>query len=431
MRDSGIVWIGDIPESWKVARLKNIKSNDKYAIVDGPFGTAISTSDYRDSGVPLLRIINLNGNKLDTNDLVYITEEHADSISRSKFHRGDIIFAKTGATVGKCAINSNIDEGVLSSSCVKISISEEYDKKYFYYFFSTKQFNDALRNACNGTTRDTINLNPFSCLECVVPPICDQKAISEYLDKKCLLLDSAIVKTRESIDEYRRLKEALITETVLRGVHRNREYSNSGYEWIGEIPVDWELIKLKWVLNERKEKSETGEEEPLSMSQKFGIIPTKEMDIVPNMASSFVGAKIVHDGDLVFNKLKAHLGVFSVSKYYGLVSPDYAVYFANENVNAKYLEYLFKTPQYINEFKKKSSGVGAGLTRLYTKDLFSIYIALPSMEEQDEIVDHLSKKIAYMNNLISKKEVFLDDLEKYKSELIFEYVTGKKEVPQS
>ena len=146
------------------------------------------------------------------------------------------------------------------------------------------------------------------------------------------------------------------------------------------------------------------------------------------MASSFVGAKLVHIKDLVFNKLKAHLGVFAVSRYDGLVSPDYAVYYSSDIANVKYLEYLFKTPQYIAEFCKKSSGVGAGLTRLYTNDLFSIYCSLPPINEQEEIIDYLDQKCAEIDTLITKKTNLLAELETYKKSLIYEYITGKKEV---
>ena len=218
---------------------------------------------------------------------------------------------------------------------------------------------------------------------------------------------------------------------MTKGVRGNREQKFSEHEWIGSVPSEWQIIKIKWLLDERKERSENGEEEPLSMSQKYGLIPTKEMDIIPNMASSFIGAKLTYFGDLVFNKLKAHLGVFSVSQYNGLVSPDYAVYYSTGRANVKYLEYLFKTPQYISEFKKKSSGVGAGLTRLYTGDLYSIYCALPSLEEQAEIVKYITEKCEYMDELIAKKAEFLVELENYKKSMIYEYVTGKKEVLQS
>lgn len=256
-----------------------------------------------------------------------------------------------------------------------------------------------------------------------------QTRIAMFLDSKCAEIDSVIADTQRTIEEYKLLKQSLSTKAVTKGIHDNCEMVETDYEWIGKIPSTWKAIKVKWLLAERKERSEEGHEEPLSMSQKFGLIPTKEMDMIPNMAASFVGAKLVHIGDLVFNKLKAHLGVFAVSKYEGLVSPDYAVYHPTGLANVKYLEYLFKTPQYIAEFRKKSSGVGAGLTRLYTGDLFSIYCSLPPMEEQEEIIAYLDKQYSEIDTLIARKTALLEEMERYKKSIIYEYVTGKKEVP--
>ena len=164
------------------------------------------------------------------------------------------------------------------------------------------------------------------------------------------------------------------------------------------------------------------------MSQKVGLVPTKMLDSIPNMASSFVGAKLTYVNDLVFNKLKAHLGVFSVSKYDGLVSPDYAVYYSTGVVDLKYLEYLFKTPQCISEFRKRSTGIAAGLTRLYTDGLFAIECPLPPKNEQQEIVAYLDEKWAQIDRLIAIKQAKIEKLEQYKRSLIYEYVTGKKEV---
>ena len=207
-----------------------------------------------------------------------------------------------------------------------------------------------------------------------------------------------------------------------------REMKNSGVEWIGRIPEQWCTIRVKYLLQERKERSVDGLEEPLSMSQKLGLVPTRMLDMIPNMASSFVGAKLAYVDDLVFNKLKAHLGVFSVSKYDGLVSPDYAVYYSTDKVHLKYLEYLFKTPQCISEFRKRSTGIAAGLTRLYTDGLFAIECPFPGMDEQLAIVEHLNKKCAQIDRLIAIKQAKIEKLEQYKRSLIYEYVTGKKEV---
>ena len=152
------------------------------------------------------------------------------------------------------------------------------------------------------------------------------------------------------------------------------------------------------------------------------------MIAVANPATSTIGQKIVEPGDLVFNKLKAHLGVFFVSNYHGLVSPDYAVYRANNKVNPKFLEYLFHTSACITEFKKYITGVAEGLMRLYTSDLFDIHIALPERGEQEQIVNYLNESVQKYDDLISEKHSLIEDLQAYKKSLIYEGVTGKREV---
>ena len=128
------------------------------------------------------------------------------------------------------------------------------------------------------------------------------------------------------------------------------------------------------------------------------------MDVVPNLATSYVGAKRTKIGDMVLNKLKAHLGVFALSAYDGLVSPDYAVYYGTGRADLEYLEYLFKTPIYVSEFIKKTTGVAIGFNRLYTDDLFSIPTHYPPMQEQKRIVDYLKDKTLKIEQYVSARE---------------------------
>lgn len=181
-------------------------------------------------------------------------------------------------------------------------------------------------------------------------------------------------------------------------------YKDSGVGWIGEIPSHWSCVKVKHLLRERVDKSEDGIGEPLSMSQKYGLIPTSQMDVVPNLATSYVGAKRTKIGDMILNKLKAHLGVFALSAYDGLVSPDYAVYYGTGRADLEYLEYLFKTPIYVSEFIKKTTGVAIGFNRLYTDDLFSIPAHYPPVQEQKKIVDYLKDKTLKIEQYVSARE---------------------------
>ena len=430
MKDSGIEWIGEIPADWKVARLTDVKSKDNYAIVDGPFGSAISTSDYVDNGVPLVRIVNLGSDHLLDSNFVYITEEHASRIERSRFYKGDIVFAKTGATVGKCAINTNVESGILSSSCIKITIDNGLINKYFYYFFSTTQFNEALRLACNGTTRDTINLNPFSCLNCVIPSIFEQEHISNYLDLTCSCIDVIIEQTRASIEEYKRLKQAVITQAVTKGIRPGRKQKDSGHNWIKEIPQEWRMVRGKGLFYEVDKRSADGKEELLTVSQYTGITPRSQKNVNMFEAETLEGYKICEVGDIPANTMWLWAGAIGVSKYKGVISPSYNIYRRkSKDYDADYLDYLLRIPPLVQHYESLSTGIRASRLRLYPQDFLSIYFPVPPMNEQIEIVQYLSEKVLAMDNLIKSKEKYLEEIESYKKSLIYEYVTGKKEVP--
>lgn len=206
-------------------------------------------------------------------------------------------------------------------------------------------------------------------------------------------------------------------------MERYSDYKDSGVRWLGEIPGHWKTVRVKALLSERVDKSDTGLEEPLSMSQKYGIIPTREMDVVPNMASTYIGAKRVFKQDLVFNKLKAHLGVFAISKYDGLVSPDYAVYTPNERTYLPFMEYVFHTPLYIGEFTRKATGVAIGLTRLYTNGLFAVPFLYPPLSEQHSIVSFLDDKCGKIDKMLEGKQKQIELLAEMKQRIIADAVT--------
>lgn len=417
MKDSGIEWIGSLPSTWKICKVKNcfVRKNDK-AMQEDPVILSLARSGVK------IRDISKNEGQIAESYYNYNPVEP-----------GDLLLNPMDLYSGA---NCSISEvtGVISPAYINLKAKTGVNPRYFDYYFKTQYWAMAFFAHGKGVSFDnrwTMSADSLLNYYIPLPPVAEQNQIAVFLDKKCFGIDSTMERTRASIEEYKKLKQAVITQAVTKGIHKGVEMASSKREWIRTYPKHWKEIRIKWLLDERKEHSAEGREEPLSMSQKYVLIPTKEMDMVPNMATSFVGAKLAYKGDLVFNKLKAHLGVFAVSAYDGLVSPDYAVYYATGLANMKYLEYLFKTPQYIAEFKKKSTGVGAGLTRLYTAGLYSIYCALPPLDEQKEIADYLDRTCSEIDTLIAKKEQYLVELENYKKALIYEYVTGKKEVPEN
>ena len=418
MKDSGVEWIGKIPEDWGMIRGKTLFTQRSEK--GNSINLQLLSPTQKYGVIPQSLYEELSGMK------AVKIEENTDLTQFKSIYEGDFCISLRSFQGGFEYSHYN---GVVSPAYQVFYKKAELIDSFYRYLFKDQGFITKM-GSLTKTFRDgkSISFTDFSNSYIPYPCIEEQKRISEELDRKCRSVDSIIDKTRASIEEYKKLRQAVITQAVTKGVRGNQAMKDSGVEYLGSIPSDWGVTRIKWLLSERKEKSESGMEEPLSMSQKYGLIPTKKMDNIPNMASSFVGAKIVYSGDLVFNKLKAHLGVFAVSQYDGLVSPDYAVYHSTGLGNIRYLQYLFKTQLMINEFKKKSTGVGAGLTRLYTPELYSIHIPYPSIQEQQQIADFIDVKSASIDRLIQKKEQYLVELETMKKSLIYEYVTGKKEV---
>ena len=400
MKDSGIDTIGKIPTHWSLCRLRFLCK-----IMTGNQDTQNAVGD----GIYPF----------------YVRSPKIERANSYTFDGESILMAGDGAGAGK----------VFHHAFGKYAIHQRvycfYDfnnivPRYFYYFISN-QFSLEIDKGSAKSTVASVRLPMLHNFVLCLPTTKEQTSIATYLDTQCAKIDEIIAQAKNSIEDYRQWKASIIYEAITKGLDQNIELKDSGIEWIGEIPADWAIIRVKNLLTEINDRSGSGLEQPLSMSQSLGVVPSS-MIAVANPATSYIGAKIVQPNDLVFNKLKAHLGVFAVSSFTGLVSPDYAVYRANERVDPKFLEYLFKTPNCIQEFKKYITGVGAGLSRLYTNDLFNIKVALPVVSVQRHIVEYLNGFCSQADALIYEKQSLIDDLEAYKNSLIYEVVTGKRRV---
>ena len=414
---TGIPWLPEIADNFSTGFVK------QYFYV---------SKDLSDEGEPE-RVLKLARAGIVEKDVTTNEGQMAASYSGyNKVKVGDLLLNPMDLYSGA---NCNVSEldGVISPAYSNLRAKHENTvvPKYYDYYFKCQYWLMAMFAHGKGVSFDnrwTLNNDSLRAYEIPVIPYDLQVQIVNAIQTEEKKVNTLIANVQAQIEKLKAYRQSLITEIVTKGLNPDVQMKDSGVDWIGEIPEQWSTIRVKQLLKERGERSVDGSEEPLSMSQKLGLVPTKMLDVIPNMASSFVGAKLAYVDDLVFNKLKAHLGVFSVSKYDGLVSPDYAVYYSTGKVHLKYLEYLFKTPQCISEFRKRSTGIAAGLTRLYTDGLFAIECPFPDMSEQIQIVDHLNEKCEQIDRLMAIKQAKIEKLEQYKKSLIYEYVTGKKEV---
>lgn len=414
MKDSGIEWIGEIPKDWNLSRLQY--SLEEINIKNEPIRSKQVLSLVKDVGVMLYEKKGDIGNKAKENLNEY-----------KLAYPNSLVVNSMNILIGSVGISNYF--GCVSPVYYVFKGTDFADIRFINYIFNTKEFQKELRKYANGILEIRLRVSVYDIFKrkIALPDNNEQQQIADYLDTKCSEIDATAEDIQKEISLLEDYKKSVITEAVTKGLNPDAEMKDSGIEWIGEIPKHWEIIRIGYILGEIDRRSITGMEESLSVSQVLGVVPSSQI-AVPSTASTMVGQKIVEPGELVLNKLKAHLGVCFVSNYKGLVSPDYAVYKANEKVKSKLLEYVFHTASCIWEFKKYITGVGQGLSRLYTKDLFRINVALPDMLEQQQIVSYLDSKCSEINTLIADKKRQLDILADYKKSLSYEYVTGKKEV---
>jgi type I restriction enzyme S subunit len=213
--------LGKIPEEWEVVRLEEVGENKKFSIVDGPFGTQLHADEYIEDGeIPVVRVINLSfEGKFIDKDLVFISQQKAKKLSRSKVVPGDIIIAKTGATIGKCGIFPNsFLEGIIASSCMKVSIDKTKANNLFLLFWLVSRHGqNAIINSALGTTRTTINITPFKNLKLPLPPLSEQQRIAEILTQ----IDQTIEIEQQYKEKLKRIKQGLMQDLLTGKVRVN------------------------------------------------------------------------------------------------------------------------------------------------------------------------------------------------------------------
>lgn len=411
MKDSGIEWIGEIPEGWEVLAHKYIMHKEK-SICEHYSGEDVISLTL--NGVVKRDLENPSGKMPTTFDGYQFVDPN------------DLLLCLFDIDVTPRCVGLVKDYGVTSPAYSRFKIHSGFCNAYYNYLLrfidDEKVFVHLSKNL-----RSSLTESDFGAIKTIVPPKAEQQRIADYLDNRTFEIDTLLSKARSSIEEYKKLKQAVITQAVTKGVRGEREIKESKLPWASKIPKAWNICAIRHIMFECKERTKDGHEEQLSVTQQFGIIKSSDASIA-NPSLSLDDWRIVAIGDIVFNKYKAHSGVFFVSPFSGIVTFNYSVYRCFPNCYAKYFEYQYKTHGCISEFRTRMHGVGNSISPLYTKDLMKIKVVCPPLDEQKEIADYLDAKCAEIDGLIAKKEQLVKELESYKKSLIYEVVTGKREV---
>ena len=417
MKDSGIEWIGEIPEGWsknKVIRLFDIigsGTTPKNITSDFPVVNWIQSGDITGSFMPTCKnVISAN----------LLSQYSALKVYPAPF----IIIAMYGASVGNASIS--LIDGCVNQACCVLS-SPSCNLHYAFYVIKSAQ-SYLVRKAVGGG-QPNISQETIKQLWLPLPPLSTQDIIVRNLDATCSKIDDLLSSVHASIEEYKKLKQAVITQAVTKGVRGEREMKDSGVEWISEIPANWTVKRGKQLFSETNERSETGSEELLTVSHITGVTPRSQKNVNMFMSESLVGYKICHNGDLAANTMWMWQGAIGVSKFHGVISPSYNTYRQKTNdYYFEYLDYLLRIRPLIDAYTIHSTGITLSRLRLYPDSFLSLYFIVPPITEQKEIADYLDAKCAEIDGLIAKKEQLVKELESYKKSLIYEVVTGKREV---
>lgn len=411
MKDSGIEWIGDIPKNWNMSKIGSLytQRNEK-----------VSDKEYQPLSVTMQGVLPQLASAAKTDD----------GDNRKLVRVGDFAINSRSDRRGSCGI-SPLD-GSVSLINIILTPRTTMHPGYYDWLFHTTLFADEFYKWGHGIVADlwTTRWQEMKSICVPVPEYAEQKRISEFLNSECAEIDAVLEKTRASIDEYKKLKQAVITQAVTKGIRGNRPMKDSGSIWFGNIPVDWDMKKIKYLFHIKKDIAGQEGYTVLSITQK-GIMPKDLSKNEGQLAENYSHYQLVNPGDYAMNHMDLLTGWVDISKYTGVTSPDYRVFVLDdlESNNRSFYLYLMQMCYSNRIFYGLGQGVsGMGRWRLQADKFLNFSIVVPSKDEQQEIADYLDAKCAEIDNLISKKEQYITEIENYKKSLIYEYVTGKKEV---
>lgn len=416
MKDSGIEWVGAIPAAWGVHRIASHFQEIKEKNTANAYSNALQFKMGKIIAKPQ------KWDEDETNETYSAyTVVHPNTIMINGLN---LEFDFVTQRVARVECN-----GIITSAYIALSPRDDINAEYICYLLKSYDACRAFHSMGRGL-RKILSYSELKNKPIVVPPLAEQERIAAFLDAECAEIDAVLEKTRASIEEYKKLKQAVITQAVTKGIRGDRPMKNSGIEWIGEIPAEWDVIRNAFLY---KEKSRLPEENAvsLSLSQVDGLIATDDMKERSLKTSTYDGWKQVRTNDLVLNRFKGHLGVLFAANIEGMVSFHYGVYEPLRQFDSKFFEYLYHSDAYKAILGLKSNGMTIGLQNLSNQNFYSVYSLYPPEEEQQEIIQYLDDKCSGIDALIVQKQEHFTEIENYKKSLIYEYVTGKKEVKTS
>ena len=438
MKDSGIEWIGEIPEGWSVSKVLHCLS---MPITDGPHTTPI----LYDTGIPFVsaEAVSCGNGRIDFSHIRgYISEQfYKECCQKYVPEIDDIYMIKSGATTGRVAIVDTTRVFTIWSPLAVFRCNKDCMlPKFLYYYLQSPAFQKEVEFGWTFGTQQNVGMRSLEQMKVCVPQLNKQDTIANYLDYQCTQIDLLLQKALTSIEEYKKLKQAVITQAVTKGVRGEREMKDSGVEWIGEIPKEWDIIKSSRIIKATQnglsrrdlEKSEGQIILKLKNITSDGKIDYSFLNRI-TLSQNELNTYALTTGDFLFVRVNGSKSLVGKCAIFEAISEIVAyndhiirVKLSNQCYNRFFLWYLYSCCGKAEIDLHTSTA--AGQYTISGDGLRDITLVFPPIDEQKEIADYLDAKCAEIDGLIAKKEQLVKELEGYKKSLIYEVVTGKREV---
>ena len=419
MKDSGISWVEEIPKEWSVNRAK-------YCFVNTKEIAGCRSDRYERLALTM-------------NGVIKRSKDDSNGLQPEKFETYQIL--RPDELVFKLIDLQNVSTsrvglspylGLVSPAYIILKSNKRvlpaFAEKYFLMLWKNQIFN-ALGDA---GVRSNLNSKDLLELSIPFPSLVEQQRIAEFLDRECGKIDGLKADIQAQIDTLEQYKRSVITEAVTHGLNPSAPMKDSKV-WYGQISSEWKELKGKYVFKQRNDRGNNVCLQLLSPTQKYGVIPQDKYEeltgmnaVKLNYSTNYALLKTIHKGDYCIS-LRSFQGGFEYSEYEGVVSPAYQVFYPIITIADGYYKYLFKEKGFIDVMNSYTMSLRDGKNIAFD-DFGDTFIPVPPLDEQQEIADYLDNKCAEIEQIIADKKSQIETLDGYKKSLIYEYVTGKKEV---
>ena len=415
MKDSGIAWVGSIPDYWEIHPVYYYFKEGKNKNRLGQENNLLSLS----YGKIIRKDINTSDGLLPESFNTYNVVEANDIIIRPTDLQNDKRSLRTGLVR---------ERGIITSAYICLRPIRKIDSRFFNYQLHAYDVIKVFYNMGNGV-RQGLNFSEFSRLLVFEPSINEQKRIADYLDTKCAEIDALTADIQTQIDTLEQYKRSVITEAVTKGHDPDAEMKDSGIQWIGTMPAHWDCIRGKYIL--KYIQKPVREDDGVITCFRDGEVTLRSnrREDGFTMADKEIGYQGIDVGDLVVHGMDGFAGAIGISDSRGKASPVLNV--LDTEQNKRYIMYFLRSMAYSDVFLALATGIRVRSCDLRWNKLSELFYPVPPLEEQEAIVDYIDSVLRRTDEVIAAKREQLSTLEAYKKSLIYEYVTGKKEVPLS